>query len=45
MQRNIISFYCFYLKKLILNMDTFLFAKTWPALVKQKQKEDLGDPI
>ena len=34
MQQNIVSFYSFYLKKLALNMETFLFAKTWTAKFK-----------
>lgn len=29
MQRNIVSFYCFYLKKFILSFDTFVFAKNY----------------
>jgi len=27
MQMSVISFYCFYIKKLLINMDTFIFAR------------------
>lgn len=31
MQRNVVAFYCYYLKKFILNFDTYLFAKSFDA--------------
>jgi hypothetical protein len=38
MQRNIISFYCFYLKKFMINLDTYFLAKSYnPANYESKE--------
>lgn len=40
MQKNIVEFYCHYLKKLILNFDTYLFAKAFDSKVSQNLQPD-----
>lgn len=41
LQTNIISFYCFYLKKMIINFETYQFAKKYPSLSNQEQKNNI----